>query len=69
MNDRKKALVTGGATGIGRSAVLALARAGYDIALIYGSSAAAAAEVAARPWGRRRCCCSATSAMTPPCAR
>lgn len=47
MNDRKKALVTGGATGIGRSAVLALARAGFDIALIYGSSAAAAAEVAA----------------------
>lgn len=48
MNDRKKALVTGGATGIGRSAVLALAHAGYDIALIYGSSAAAAAEVAAQ---------------------
>lgn len=47
MNDRKKALVTGGATGIGRSAVLALARAGYDIALIYGSSASAAATVAA----------------------
>lgn len=47
MNDRKKALVTGGATGIGRSAVLALARAGFDIALIYGSSAAAAAAVAA----------------------
>ena len=32
MNDRKKALVTGGATGIGRSAVLALAHAGYDVA-------------------------------------
>lgn len=47
MNDRQKALVTGGATGIGRSAVLALARAGYDIALIYGSSAAAAEAVAA----------------------
>ena len=31
MTERKKALVTGGATGIGRSAVLALARAGYDV--------------------------------------
>ena len=31
MNDRKKALVTGGATGIGRSAVLALAKAGSSM--------------------------------------
>ncbi|WP_394839067.1 SDR family oxidoreductase [Pendulispora rubella] len=38
MADRKKALVTGGATGIGRSTVLALARAGYDVALNYNSS-------------------------------
>ncbi|HSV80561.1 MAG TPA: SDR family oxidoreductase [Ramlibacter sp.] len=45
--DRSKALVTGGATGIGRSAVLALARAGYDIAINYGSSARAAQETAA----------------------
>jgi 3-oxoacyl-[acyl-carrier protein] reductase len=44
---RKKALVTGGATGIGRSAVLALARAGYDIAINYASSAQAAQQVAA----------------------
>ena len=29
MTPRKKALVTGGGTGIGRSAVLALARAGF----------------------------------------
>lgn len=43
---RKKALVTGGATGIGRSAVLALAGAGYDIAIVYGSSAKAAQAVA-----------------------
>jgi len=42
MTDRKKALVTGGATGIGRSAVLALARAGYDVAINYASSEAAA---------------------------
>ena len=47
MNDRKKALVTGGATGIGRSAVLAVAKAGYDVAINYASSAKAAKEVAA----------------------
>lgn len=47
MTSRKKALVTGGATGIGRSAVLALASAGFDVAINYGSSAAAATEVAA----------------------
>lgn len=46
MTTRKKALVTGGATGIGRSAVLALASAGYDVAINYGSSAKAAEEVA-----------------------
>jgi 3-oxoacyl-[acyl-carrier protein] reductase len=42
MTVRKKALVTGGATGIGKSAVLALARAGYDVAINYASSAKAA---------------------------
>lgn len=47
MNNRKKALVTGGATGIGRSAVLALARAGYDVAINYASSAKAAQALAA----------------------
>jgi 3-oxoacyl-[acyl-carrier protein] reductase len=46
MTERKKALVTGGATGIGRSAVLALARAGYDIAINYATSAQAAQQVA-----------------------
>jgi 3-oxoacyl-[acyl-carrier protein] reductase len=46
MTDRKKALVTGGATGIGRSAVLALARAGYDVAINYASSEAAARATA-----------------------
>jgi len=47
MTERKKALVTGGATGIGRSAVLALARAGFDVAINYASSAQAAQAVAA----------------------
>jgi len=40
------AIVTGGATGIGRAAVLALARAGYDVAINYSSSEAAARETA-----------------------
>ncbi len=47
MSSRKAALVTGAATGIGRSATLALARAGYDVALNYSSSEAAARETAA----------------------
>ena len=47
MKERKKALVTGGATGIGRSAVLALAKAGYDIAINYASSAKGALATAA----------------------
>ena len=46
MASRKVAWVTGGATGIGASAVLALARAGYDVALNYSSSEAAARETA-----------------------
>jgi len=44
---RRTALVTGAATGIGRSAVLALARAGYDVAVNYSSSDAAARQTAA----------------------
>ena len=47
MPERKAALVTGAATGIGRSAVLALARAGYDVAINYGSSETAARDTAA----------------------
>jgi 3-oxoacyl-[acyl-carrier protein] reductase len=46
MSGKKAALVTGGATGIGRSAVLALARAGYDVAINYASSEAAARGIA-----------------------
>jgi 3-oxoacyl-[acyl-carrier protein] reductase len=45
---RKAALVTGAATGIGRSAVLALARAGYDVVVNYASSEKAARETAAQ---------------------
>ena len=44
---KKSALVTGAASGIGRSAVLALARAGFDVALNFSSSEAAARETAA----------------------
>ena len=47
MPSRKAGLVTGGATGIGRSAVLALARAGFDVAVNYSSSETAARETAA----------------------
>jgi 3-oxoacyl-[acyl-carrier protein] reductase len=47
LSSRKAALVTGAATGIGRSAVLALARAGFDVALNFSSSEAAARETAA----------------------
>ncbi|WP_458068366.1 SDR family NAD(P)-dependent oxidoreductase [Rhodanobacter sp. BL-MT-08] len=52
MTDRRKALVTGGGTGIGRSAVLALADAGYDIAINYASSIKAAEAVAAEAQAR-----------------
>jgi 3-oxoacyl-[acyl-carrier protein] reductase len=48
MASRKAALVTGAATGIGRSAVLALARGGYDVALNYSSSDKAARDTAAQ---------------------
>jgi 3-oxoacyl-[acyl-carrier protein] reductase len=48
MASTKAALVTGAASGIGRSAVLALARAGYDVAVNYSSSEAAARETAAQ---------------------
>jgi 3-oxoacyl-[acyl-carrier protein] reductase len=47
MTARKSALITGASNGIGRSAALALARAGYDVAVNYRSSDAQAREVAA----------------------
>jgi 3-oxoacyl-[acyl-carrier protein] reductase len=46
-SDRKAALVTGAATGIGRAAVLALARAGFDVGINFNSSAAAAKKTGA----------------------
>jgi 3-oxoacyl-[acyl-carrier protein] reductase len=51
MPQRKSALVTGASNGIGRSAALALARAGYDVAINYRSSDAQAREVAAQAEG------------------
>jgi len=42
------ALVTGAASGIGRSVALALARAGYDVAINYSRSETAAQSVAAQ---------------------
>jgi len=51
MASAKAALVTGGATGIGRAAVLALARAGYDVCINYASSEAAARETAQQAGG------------------
>jgi 3-oxoacyl-[acyl-carrier protein] reductase len=44
----KVGLVTGAASGIGRSAVLALARAGYDVVVNYSRSEAAARATAAQ---------------------
>jgi 3-oxoacyl-[acyl-carrier protein] reductase len=43
---KRAALVTGAASGIGRAAALALARAGYDVAINYSRSDAAAKGVA-----------------------
>jgi 3-oxoacyl-[acyl-carrier protein] reductase len=47
-NGRKAALVTGAATGIGSAAAVALARAGYDVAVNYSRSSNSASETAAQ---------------------
>jgi len=44
---RTAALITGAATGIGRAAAVALAEAGYDVAINYSRSESAARETAA----------------------
>jgi len=55
MSERKSALVTGAASGIGRSVAIALARAGYDVGINYSTSdkAAAATAAEARKLGAR----------------
>jgi 3-oxoacyl-[acyl-carrier protein] reductase len=59
--ERPAALVTGASRGIGRAAALALARAGYDVAVNYSSSRAAAETVAkeAQAHGARALLCQA----------
>src|SRR5712691_10332140 len=56
---KRSALVTGAASGIGRAAALALARAGYDVAINYSKSekeARAVAEEAGRSGVRALLC-------------
>ena len=59
--ERPAALVTGASRGIGRAAALALARAGYDVAVNYSASQAAAETVAkeAQALGARTLLCQA----------
>ena len=45
--ERRTALVTGSSSGIGRAAAIALARAGYDVAVNYATSGERAEETAA----------------------
>ncbi len=54
--EREAALVTGGATRVGRAVALGLAEAGYDIAISYWSSGVEAAEVEARAVALGRRC-------------
>jgi 3-oxoacyl-[acyl-carrier protein] reductase len=48
LGNKRVALVTGAATGIGRSAAVALARAGFDVAVNFSRSEAEAKETAAQ---------------------
>ena len=69
---RPAALVTGAASGIGRAAAVALAAAGFDVAINYSRSENGARKTAAaapRRRARRRWSCAATSATMRRCAR
>lgn len=65
------ALVTGGATRIGRALALALGERGFDVAVHYHGSAAAAREVveAIRRCGRRSIACQADLSVPGDCRR
>jgi len=60
-NEKRAALITGAATGIGRAAAVALATAGFDVAINYSRSEDAAKETAnqARALGARTLLCQA----------
>ena len=46
----KAAIITGGATGVGRATALQLAGLGYDIAVVYSRSATEAEETVQEVW-------------------
>ena len=70
--NRRVALITGAATGIGRATAVALAAAGFDVVVNYSRSEQAARETAqagTRRQGPRHFFSSATSAMIRQSAR